>query len=309
MTLPGKLDLNDLLVFEAVAECGGFSAAAARLGVASAKVSLEVARLERSLGQALFHRTTRKVALTDAGAGLHEACQPLLQGLADALVQASSGKEELAGTLRISSTVDHASQMLAPALAEFAGLHPHLAVDLRTSDRVVDLLDEGIHLAIRLGWLRDSSLHAVKFGEFSQQLVASPDFLALHGAPHAPEDLAKMNWIALSLMPKPLTWTFTSPEGAVTVQVRARMRVDSPSALCALLKGGAGISVLDEFSVRDALASGRLRSLLPGWTLPSAGIYGVYPSGRLLTAKVRAFIDFYREYLKRRSDLHAGRMG
>lgn len=309
MAIRGKLDLNDLLVFEAVVECRGFSAAAERLGVATAKVSLEVARLEQSLGLSLFHRTTRKVTLTNAGTDLYEECRPLLTGLSDALERAGSGRETLVGTLRISTTVDHANHMLAPALAEFSRLHPRLGLDLRTSDRVVDLIDEGIDLSIRLGWLKDSSLHAVKFADFSQVLLASPSYLASHGAPRTPADLANVDWVAFSLMPKPLTWTFSSLEDTVTVQVRARIRVDSPASLRALLEGGAGISVLDEFNARAPLTSGTLRALLPGWRLPTAGIYGVYPSGKLLSAKVRAFIDFYREYLRRTPGLQAGPMG
>lgn len=300
MALPGKVDLNDLLLFEAVAEGGGFSAAASRLGVATAKVSLEVARLEQKLGLALFHRTTRKVVMTDAGRSLYEECHPLLRGLHEALDRAGAGKEELVGTLRISSTVDHASQSLAPALAEFARLHPHLTIDLRTSDRVVDLLDEGIDLAVRLGWLRDSSQRAVKFGEFEQYLVASPRYLGTATTPRSPADLAGMEWLALSLLPTPLTWTFSSPSsGSKTVQVRARMRVDSPAALRVLLEHGAGISVLDQFNARQALESGKLRRVLTEWTLPTAGIYGVYPPGKLLSARVKTFVDFYRQYLAR----------
>lgn len=300
MSLRERVDLNDLLLFEAVAECGGFSAAAARLGVATAKVSLEVARLERALGMALFHRTTRKVTLTPAGSGLYEECRPLLRAMGEALERAGAGREELVGTLRISTTVDHASQALGPALAEFAALHPQLAIDLRTGDRVVDLLDEGIDLAIRLGWLRDSSLHAVKFGDFRQYLVAAPAYLARAGTPRTPDELAKASWIALSLMPKPLTWTFSADTGEkTTVQVRSRLRVDSPSALRAMLENGAGVSVLDEFNARASLDSGRLVALLQEWSLPAAGIYGVYPSGRLQSARVRGFIDFYRDFLAR----------
>lgn len=300
MSLPGKADLNDLIVFEAAAECGSFSSAAARLGVANAKVSLEIARLEKKLGLSLFHRTTRKVTLTNAGLDLYEECRPLLCGLANALERAGAQKKELVGTLRISSTVDHAVHSLGPALVEFSQCHPHLAIDLRTSERVVDLLDDGIDLAIRLGWLKDSSLHAVKFGEFQQHLVAAPAYVRAAGLPQTPADLGEMEWIALSLLPTPLTWRFHSSDGeTATVQVRGRIKVDSPAVLRVLLESGAGISVLDHFNASKGIASGRLCSLLPDWHLPPAGIYGVYPSGKLLTAKVRTFIDFYRHYLVR----------
>jgi DNA-binding transcriptional LysR family regulator len=300
MALPGRIDLNDLLVFEAVAETGGFTAAAERLGIATAKVSVEISRLESKLGVALFARTTRKVVVTDAGQTLYEECRPLLHALTDAIERAGSVKEELAGTLRISSTVDHATLSLAPALAAFAQLHPRLAVDLRTSDRVVNLIDEGIDVAIRLGWLRDSSLRAVKLGEFEQYVVASPSYLRRVKRPEIPEDLVPLDWVALTLLPTPLTFKFSSSIGETkTIYVKSRFRVDSPGALRSLLQQHVGVSVLDQFNAQEGINSKRLIRLLPEWALPSAGIYAVYPPGRQALAKVRSFIDFYRQYLEK----------
>ena len=297
MALPGKVDLNDLLVFEAVADAGGFTAAAERLGVATAKVSVEIGRLESKLGAALFSRTTRKVVLTDAGQTLYEECQPLLHGLTEAIERAGSGKEDLAGTLRISSTVDHATLILAPALAEFTQRHPHLAVDLRTSDRVVDMIEEGIDVAIRLGWLKDSSLRAVKLGDFEQYVVTSPEYLRRR-QPNTPEDLITLDWVALTLLPTPLTWKFTGADGETkSIHVKSRLRVDSPGALRSLLQQDTGVSVLDQFNAQEGFSAKRLIRLLPEWSLTSAGIYAVYPSGRQVPAKVRSFIDFYRQYL------------
>lgn len=298
MALPGRTDLNDLLVFEAVAEAGGFTAAAERLGVATAKVSVEIGRLESKLGVALFHRTTRRVALTDAGQTLYEECRPLLRGLTEAIERAGAGKDELTGTLRISTTVDHATLTLAPALAAFSKRHPHLAVDLRTSDRVVDLIEEGIDVSIRLGWLRDSSLRAAKLGDFEQYVVASPGYLRRIRAPRAPQDLTGLDWIALTLLPTPFTWRFSASNGETKiVQVKSRLRVDSPAALRSLLEQHAGLSVLDEFNAGAGIRENRLVRLLPEWSLPRAGIYAVYPSGPQVPRKVRSFIDFYQQYL------------
>lgn len=298
MSLPGRIDLNDLLVFEAVAQSGGFTAAAERLGVATAKVSVEIGRLEARLGVALFARTTRKVVLTDAGQALYEECQPLLHALTEAIERTGSGREELSGTLRISCTVDHATLSLASVLAAFAKLHPRLTVDLRTSDRVVDLIEEGIDVAIRLGWLRDSSLRAVKLADFEQYVVASPNYLRRIKRPETPDDLLELDWVALTLLPTPLTWKFSSSGGeSKTIHVKSRFRVDSPGALRSLLQQHAGVSVLDEFNAQEGINAKRLIRLLPKWSLPVAGIYAVYPSGRQLPAKVRSFIDFYRDYL------------
>lgn len=298
MSLLNQVDLNSLVIFDAVIEAGGFTAAAERLGVAKAKVSIQIGRLEARLGTTLFVRTTRKVSLTDAGRLLHDECKPLLLGIQDAIDQVGHEKGVLTGTLRLTTSVDHAVQSLAAAVAEFAALHPALQIDLRTGDRVVDLVGEGIDLAIRLGWLRDSSLRAVKLGEFEQYLVASPDYLKRAGRPKQPGDLANHDWVALTLLPTPFTWKFSRRGETRTVQVKSRIRVDSPGALRAMLGQGTGISVLDQYSVSEDLKSGKLVRLLPDWSLPRAGIHAVYPPGRHVPPRVRQFIDFYRARLK-----------
>lgn len=293
-----KPDLNSLLVFAAVAETGGFTSAAEQLGVAKAKVSLDVSRLEAQLGISLFSRTTRRVALTDAGQMLHAECIPLLRGVQEALSHVGGGGAALTGTLRISAAVDHAVQSLSRAVSTFAQLHPQLQIDLRTSDRVADLVKEGIDLAIRIGWLRDSSLRATQLGEFSQCVVAAPAYLERAGHPKQPEDLARHEWVALSLLPTPLTWKFTSARGGTrTVRMAGRLRTDSSATLRGLLLSGAGVSAMDHFSVAEGLRQGHLVRVLPQWSLPSGGVYAVYPPGRHVPAKVRAFIDFYREFL------------
>ncbi|KRB94212.1 LysR family transcriptional regulator [Noviherbaspirillum sp. Root189] len=304
MSLLGQIDLNSLVVFDRLVECGSFTAAAERLGIAKARVSIQIARLEEQLGTSLFHRTTRRVTLTDAGRSLHAECQPLLQGLQDAVMQVGqdgrdAGKAvRLSGTLRLTAAVDHAVLSLAPALARFAALHPDLHIDLRASDTVADLVGEGIDVAIRLGWLRDSSLRAVKLGEFGQYLVASPDYLQRSGAPARPEELVDKEWLALSLLPTPLTWKFSAPSGETcSVQMKSRIRVNSPGALRALLRHGAGISVLDQQAASEGIRAGYLVQVLPEWSLPRGGVYAVYPPGRHVPAKVRSFIAFYRDYL------------
>lgn len=297
-----RTDLNSLLVFAAVADTGGFTAAADQLGVAKAKVSLDISRLEAQLGMSLFARTTRRVALTDAGQAVYDACVPALRGVQASLASlgAAGAGAQLSGNLRIATTVDQAVQSLAPALTEFAALHPALQVELRTSDHVVDMVKEGIDVAIRLGWLRDSTLRAVRLGEFGQTAVASPAYLREHGTPRHPQDLVAHRWVALTLMATPLTWKFTHADGqSETVRLRAAMRVDSAATLRALLESGAGISIMAEPSTACAVRAGWLVPLLAGWSLPTGGIHAVYPPGRHLPAKVRAFIDFYGAFLKR----------
>lgn len=290
------MDLNRLGVFAAVADAGGFTAAAERLGVAKAKVSLEVRRLELALGVNLFSRTTRRVALTEAGRRLFESTRPLLVELTDALTQAGAERGVVAGRLRISSSVSHATYVLARVVADFARLHPALQIHLSATDRVVDLVAEGFDVAFRSGWLRDSSLRATRLGEIEQCVIAAPDYLRRRGTPLRPVDLAQHDWIALSLLPTPLTWKFRSTGGRISaVRVKARLATDSPDALHALVAGGAGISVLTAHQVAEDLRRGRLHRLLSDWSLPRGGIFAVYPPGRHVPANVRAFVDFYRQ--------------
>jgi DNA-binding transcriptional LysR family regulator len=295
MHTPSPIDLNRLWSFAAVADTGGFTAAAERLGVAKAKLSLDVARLESQLGTTLFHRTTRRVALSEAGQRLHAACAPLLGGLHDALAQLGGEPGTLAGSLRIGASVDHGAQSLAHAVAAFGAQHPGLAIELRTSDRVVDPVSEGLDLSFRVGWLRDSSQRSVRLADVEQVVVASPAYLRAAGVPRRPQDLAAHRWIALTLLPSPLTWTFTGRGGRTqSVRLHAPLRADASSTVRALLLGGAGISVLNTLGTREDLAAGRLVRVLPDWTLPSAGLFAVYPPGRYVPANARAFVAFYR---------------
>ncbi len=298
MSTLDQIDLNALSIFDAVVEAGSFTAAADRLGVAKAKISVQIARLERQLGSSLFTRTTRQITLTDAGRSLHAQCQPLLLGLRDALTQVGNEQGELTGLLRVSASVNHASQSVAPALAKFAMLHPQLRIDLRTGDRISDLVADGIDLSFRMGWLRDSSHRAIKLGEFRQYVIATPAYLKKYGTPRQPDDLSEHSWIALSLLPTPLSWKFSDTQGqSKTVHMKSRLQVDAPSALLALIQQAAGISAMEEMSSQAAINAGKLVRLLPDWTLPNGGIYVVLPPGRHVPAKVRAFIDFYRDFI------------
>jgi DNA-binding transcriptional LysR family regulator len=293
--MPNTPSLDDLAVFAAVAETGGFTSAAMRLGTTTGGVSRRIRALEERLRGQLFVRTTRRVRLTEAGRALHERARPALEALREAVAAFDARRTELSGTLRLTAPVDHAAEVLAPALARFRELHPHVGVHVHTSDTVVDLVAEGLDLGIRLGHLRDSSFKATRLATFEQMAVASPAYLARAGAPKHPSDLADHEWIGFTRLRSPLTWTFTRSNGA---QARVRMKtsvvVDSSTTLRSLLEQGLGVSVLDQHSVTDALARGRLVRVLPQWRLPTGGIYAVLPPSRFAPPLVRAFIEFYR---------------
>lgn len=299
MTLRRQLDLNALRAFAAVAEASGFTAAAENLGTTKARVSLDVTRLEKQLRVDLFTRTTRRVALTESGRKLYEECIPLLRKVELAAAELPEAPAVLSGSLRITSTVDLATQSLGQAIARFSVEHPELKIELITSDRILNLVEEGVDLAIRLGWLRDSSLRALKLGEFQQHVVASPSYFARKGIPMKPEDLEVHDWIALTRLPSPLTWKFSGPSGQKrTVRVRSRLRADTGSALRILLESGAGVTALDSLSSLEPLKAGRLQRVLTRWSLPNGGIYAVYPPGRHVAPATRAFVEFYRKVLR-----------
>lgn len=292
------LDLNLIRTFVAVAEAGGFTAAADMLGIARPQVSLQVARLEKALGARLFERTTRRVALAEPGQRLHERCAPLLHALVEATDTEEAARHNLQGRLRIAAPVDHAALVLAPIVADFALLHPQLEIELRASDKVGDLIAEGIDVAFRLGWLRDSSVRASKLGDFEQGVFASPGYLWRAGLPRHPQDLAAHRWIAFTLLRSPLTWQFRGTRGQeVRVRMKAHLRTDSSGVLRALLCSGAGVSCIGVPHVRNEARDGALVRLLPRWALSSGGIYAVFPPGQHIAARSQALVDFVRQRL------------
>ncbi|MDQ8023056.1 MAG: LysR family transcriptional regulator [Moraxellaceae bacterium] len=295
------MDLNRLRVFVAVAEAGGFTAAAERLGSTKALVSQQIARLEAELGVTLFSRTTRRVTLTEAGSELFADSAPLIAQAESALARVAQGGDALRGTLRITAPVDFAAGMVAPALARFAAEHPDMQFELVAADTVLDMVAARIDIAFRMGWLRDSTQRAVMLGEVQQWVVCTPAYLAAHGPISHPSQLAEHRWIALSLLPAPLSWRFQREDEELTVRMRASMRTDSPTTLKALVCEGAGITATADMVVQDEVKAGRLLRVLPDWQLPTAGIYAVYPPGRHVPAKSKAFIAAFREFLKTRS--------
>ncbi|MDX1803350.1 MAG: LysR family transcriptional regulator [Alcanivorax sp.] len=295
--LDDSLDLNGLPVFLTLVEAGSFTAAADRLGVNKSKVSLTIKRLESALGVTLFTRTTRQVQLTQAGEHFYQGCQPLLQSLQALVETTRDDQNALQGSLRISAPEDFAAQVLAPAAVAFARQHPQLEIELRSGDSVADMVHEGIDLAIRLGWLKDSSLRASRLGHFEQWLVASPVYLARHGVPHHPRELAEHAWVALTPLPTPLTWQFRRGGETCRVQMRSCLKANTTAVARQLLQHQAGLSVLADSIARPGLDSGQLVRVLPDWQLPEGGIHAVYPPGGHMPVRVRAFVAFLRERL------------
>lgn len=292
-----EFDLNGLPVFAALVEAGSFTAAAERLGCTKTRVSLQIRRLETRLGVALFHRTTRQVHLTQAGESLYRDCRPLLEGLWAAVGAVESDDQELRGELRLTAPEDYVAKVLGPATVAFAERHPSLGMELRSGDSVSDMVKEGIDLAIRVGWLQDSTLRSSQLGTFEQHVVAAPDYLARHGVPEHPRDLLRHSWVAFTPLASPLTWTFHNGRQQHKVHLHARLKANASSALVGLLTQGAGLSVVPDVTAAVEQREGRLVRVLEDWSLPAGGIHAVYPPGRHVPAKVRAFVAFLRDYL------------
>jgi DNA-binding transcriptional LysR family regulator len=301
MPASGAVNLNRLAAFAAVVEAGSFTAAADKLGLTKAMVSQHVSRLEKELGVALLSRTTRKVVPTEAGSAFYGDCAPVLQEMEAAIARVGGKSEVPSGTLRMTVPEDYGAAVVVPVIAGFLREHPGIRVELVATDQVVDLVAGRFDLAIRTGWLRDSSLRAARFGTFDQVVAASPAYLKAHGTPRRPEDLATHRWVALTLLRSPLTWAFAGRDGrSATVRVAPAASTNSTASLRAFMREGVGIAVLPDYMLAADIAAGRLVRVLPGWGLPQGGVHAVYPNARFTSAKVRAFVDFLRDALSGR---------
>ena len=292
--MANEVNLNRLAVFVALVRAGSFTAAAEQLGLTKAMVSQHLARLEQELGTTLLLRSTRRMSLTEAGTAFHADCVRLLADAEAAIARVGGNRDTPSGTLRLTTSTDYGMAVVAPALASFCQLHPQVQVDLVIGDRINDLIAERFDLAIRVGWLRDSSLHATRLGGFRQMVVATPTYLATHGTPRRPEQLATLGWIAMSVLATPLRWTFVGSGGTRrTVRMKPVAQANNAAAVRAMVLAGAGVAVLPDYLAEEDIRAGRLVVLLAQYRLPEGGIHAVYP-GRQPPAKVRSFIEHLR---------------
>ena len=290
-------ELDDLRAFVGVVEAGGFTRAAARLGLAKSIVSRRVARLEASLGARLLARTTRNVSATEAGAAFHARCVCVLAELDEAREEVAGREGGVVGTLRIAAPLSFGIAHLAPALARFAAAHPRLSLDVAYGERLVDLVAERFDAAIRIGALVDSSLVARRLAPVRTLAVASPAYLERRGAPDTPEDLAAHDCLTYSAAVNGAeTWRFRASDGRhITVRPHGRFRADNGEALVAAALEGLGVTVLPTFLAGAALRSGALLPLLPAFPMPELGLHVVRPPGGPAPARLRALIDFLAE--------------
>ncbi|MDW8847268.1 LysR family transcriptional regulator [Erwinia sp. MMLR14_017] len=280
------MDIDELLTFVEVADTGGVSPAARRLGVSKSIVSRRLARLEADLGVQLLVRTTRGAALTEAGSTFRDyaarACAEI-EAARETLLPAG----ELHGRLRVAVSLSFGPVHFAPVLARMALNHPRLHIHLSFSDQIVDLIAEGFDCAIRVGYLPDSNLMVRRVGPIYGKLVASPDYIKVHGAPENPEELVNHQ----ALMQGTEAWKFIDGEKIVTVNPRGRFKADNATALAAAAIEGLGIAWLPDGVTRPHLVSGALVSIMTRYPPPSAGVYVVRPPGQHPAQKVKILTD------------------
>lgn len=284
--------LQGMAVFARVAELGSFSLAARQLGLSKSMVSKHVTALEERLGVRLLNRTTRRLALTEAGAVYRDHCARVVQDVDEADLAASQHSEAPRGRLRISAPMSFGFLQLGPLLPEFMALYPALEVELILDDRVVDLLEEGVDVAVRIGQLADSSLIARRLASARTLCVAGPAYLARAGRPQAPADLGRHNCLRYSYRRQPDDWSFARGGEQVRVRVRGNLQANNGDVLRAAARGGVGIVCLPDFLLGEDLGTGALVHLLSDWEAPEVPIHAVFPSQRHPSAKLRAFIDF-----------------
>jgi len=286
--------LTGLEVFAKVAAAGSLSAAARALGMSQTMVTKHIAALEARLGAKLFHRTTRRLSITEAGRGYLESSERILAEIEAADAAVAADRVEPKGMLRINAPVSFGTRQIAPLLAEFAARYPRTTVELGLNDRLVDLAEEGWDLAIRIGNLSDSSLIARRIAPCRIVVCAAPSYLEARGIPQTVSSLAAHNCLGytLSLRTPVDRWVFGA-RGEVGVRVSGNLRANNGDALLAAALAGQGIIHQPSFIVADDLGAGRLVALtLDQPNVELGGIYAVYLPDRHPPAKVRAFIDF-----------------
>ncbi|MQA19590.1 LysR family transcriptional regulator [Rugamonas rivuli] len=288
-----SVNLNRLITFVAVVEAGSLTAAAERLGLAKSMVSKHMQLLEAEVGVGLLLRSTRKLALTEAGRAFYDASRQLLQQAEQAIEQARSSRDIPQGTLRVASPIDYGVMVVAPLLSQLRARYPALKVELVCGDGLIDLIAEGIDVTVRLGKLADSGYMAARVGRLRRWLVASPAFVASHGMPDGPEALPALPYIALTVLQQPQSFTLEHADGRQhAVRMLNTVFATNTATVCrAAALAGDGVLRATEFSVREDLAAGRLVRLLPAWTLPESDIHAVFPASPHLPQKVRVFID------------------
>lgn len=289
--------LQNMRVFMRVVESGSFTAAAQQMATTTAHVSRSISDLETHLRTRLLNRTTRRLAMTEAGERYLQRCEQIVAYVDEAEAEARHAQARPAGTLRLHAMSSLAQHYLMSAIARYHEKYPDVFIDLTLSQRMPDLLEEGLDVSMIVSsQLPDSGLISQKLGESRTIVCASPAYLARHGTPATVADLAEDGCVQLQSAAVFASdrWTFTGPDGEQSVAVRGPLRVNSAESLRLALEEGMGVGLLPAFTALESLRNGSLVRILPEYTLPVLSVYALYPSRQYLDAKIRAWIELIR---------------
>lgn len=292
-------------MFVRIVETGSLSAVARELGTTQPTVSKHLTALEQHVKARLLQRTTRKLSLTEAGTLYYETCKRVVDELREAQAALSHLQNSLSGRLHVNTSIAFGESFLTRLLLEFQRRNPDLSVHLSLDDRFIDLVGEGVDVAVRIGRLADPNVIARRLGATRRVLVSTPEYLQRHAAPQRPEDLARHNCLLYTYLSTGNEWLFQGEAGPIRVRVSGNFESNNGHVLREAVGAGLGIAMTPDWLVYEGLSSGRLVSILPQFSTLPLDINAVYPSNRLLTAKVRAFIDFLQEEFRRVPALNA----
>lgn len=283
--------------FVAVVESGSFSAAARRLNVGQPAVSKSVAQLEERLGTRLLLRSTRGLNTTDAGQRFYEHARVAIEEADEAENAAKQSSESVSGRLRVSAAPTFARLHVMPALKRFLDQHPQLEIDIVLDDRHIDLLEEGMDVSLRMGSLDDSGMTARRISRSPRLVVGTPAYFEEAGVPATPADLSRHQAIVYSQRGGGESWSFSQNGSETAVVVSGRVRVSAAEGIRTAVLGHMGLAIASQWMFSPELANGRVRAVLTDWQLPPVDLWAVFPAGRLVTSRARAFVAFVESVL------------
>jgi len=291
--------LDGMKTIIAAVETGSFTAAGERQGISKALVSKYVGEVESRLGVRLFNRSTRRLSLTEEGQRYYDQAVPLLEEFSVMVDNVTGAQSAPRGLLRVSVPQTFGEMSLSPLIPKFLEAYPDLSLDLQLSDRMIDMLEEGIDVVIRIGGVDDSSLIARHIKTLPLTLCASPEYITQQGEPLSAEDISKHTCIIDSNFRIGKQWPIVDPEGQTTsIEVSSKVAVNSPRAVKEIAMAGGGIGMIPRFIVESELQEGVLKEILPGYKTLEFGLFAIYPHRRYLSKKVRCFIDFLMDEFK-----------
>jgi len=285
------LDLNQILIFVKVVESGSFTKAAELLKQPKSRISRRLAALEKSLGAQLLYRTTRQMQLTETGKDYYRRCAPLIRDLEDTNNALSTQAEEISGVLRMTAPVDYGKFILAPVVNDFLRQYPKIRIEMILSDDYLDLVQESIDVAIRIGSLKDASMKSKKVSPITFILVASPAFLEKNVILTKPEQLEDLPCLSFHFGDQ-CHWRLLKDKQSVKVKIATPVVAGSPEFICQLAILGRGVALLPEFLCEEALKAGKLVHVLKGWSAQPISVQLLTPAQKNLPARTKAFMDF-----------------